>query len=110
MKMTDARVMRLVLYLLCIVFAVSTVMSYLRLNQVHACVFRYGPGWGYDIFYKEKKIIHQPYMPAVQGNCPFPDRRSARKVGRHVATKIKAGDSPAVNAEEISLLMPGYRL
>ena len=33
-----------------------------------------------------------------------------RRVGRHVATKIKAGDSPAVNAEEISLLMPGYRL
>ena len=66
-------------------------------------------GRGYDIFYNGRKIIHQPYVPAIPGNNPFPDRRSARKTGMYVMSKIRSGSSPAVSAEEIEDFMPKSR-
>lgn len=110
MKMTETgRKRRPVLLLLCLVFAVSAAVSYLCPDSPQVRVFRYGTGWGYDIFYNGRKIIHQPYVPAIPGNNPFPDRRSARKAGMYVMSKIRSGSSPAVSAEEIMDLMPSSR-
>ena len=39
----------------------------------------------------------------------FPDRRSARKTGMYVMSKIRSGSSPAVSAEEIEDFMPKSR-
>ena len=39
----------------------------------------------------------------------FPDRRSARKTGMYVMSKIRSGSSPAVSAEEIGAFMPKSR-
>lgn len=63
--------------------------------------FKSGDGWGYDILKKEKTYIHQPYMPAVEGQVPFKDKRSAKKTGRLVIKKIRKHKSPAVTKEEI---------
>ena len=60
-------------------------------------------------FFYGRKIIHQPYVPAIPGNNPFPDRRSARKTGMYVMSKIRSGSSPAVSAEEIGAFMPKSR-
>lgn len=109
MKMTETGKRRPVLLLLCLVFAVSAAVSYLCTDSRQVRVFRYGTGWGYDIFYNGRKIIHQPYVPAIQGNNPFPDRRSARKTGMYVMSKIRSGSSPAVSAEEIEDFMPKSR-
>jgi hypothetical protein len=40
-------------------------------------------------------------MPAVEGQVPFQDKRSARKTGRLVIRKIKNHKSPAVTKEEL---------
>ena len=62
-------------------------------------------GWGYDILKKDNVYIHQPFMPAVEGEVPFPDKKSARKTGRLVIKKIRKHKSPAVTKEEIKVII-----
>jgi hypothetical protein len=64
-------------------------------------LFKSEDGWGYDILVKDKAYIHQPYMPALEGEIPFKDKRSARKTGRLVIRKIRNHELPAVTREEI---------
>jgi hypothetical protein len=68
-------------------------------------LFRSGAGWGYDILKKGEVYIHQPYMPAVEGQVPFRDKISARKTGRLVVKKIRNHESPAVTQEEIKSII-----
>jgi hypothetical protein len=68
-------------------------------------LFESGEGWGYDISKKDKIYIHQPYMPAVEGQVPFQDKRSAKKTGRLVIKKIKNHKSPAVTREELKSIV-----
>ena len=42
-------------------------------------VFSTRGGWGYDILYNNKIIIHQPYMPAVNGQVPFARQDPGKK-------------------------------
>jgi hypothetical protein len=62
-------------------------------------------GWGYDILKNNKIYIHQPYMPAVEGQDPFKDKQSARKTGLLVIKKIRSHKSPAVTREEIKSII-----
>lgn len=107
--MTDSLKRRAVLLSACIVLAVSAAVSYSCSTRVHGRLFRSGCGWGYDIVCNGRTVIHQPFMPALPGNAPFPDRRSARAIAGHVASNIRAGESPAVSAEEVRKLMPESR-
>lgn len=92
--------------ILCIVVILPAVMSYLHHDRAyHSVLFRQGEGWGYDIFYQEKAIIHQPYLPAVAGNVPCPDRSSARRISRYVISRLEAGESPALDAAEVHRLV-----
>jgi hypothetical protein len=68
-------------------------------------VFKSGDGWGYDITKKNKTYIHQPFIPAIEGEIPFSDKRSARKTGRLVIKKIRSHKSPAVTSEEIKSII-----
>ena len=68
-------------------------------------LFKSGDGWGYDILKKNKAYIHQPYMPAVEGQVPFKDKRSAKKTGKLVIMKIRNHKLPAVTLEEIEAII-----
>ena len=46
-------------------------------------------GFGYDIFLNQKVYVHQPNIPAVQGNNGFSSEESARKTALFVLFKIK---------------------
>ncbi len=55
-------------------------------------VFRNDPplsGYGYDILVNGKVYVHQPNIPAVQGNRGFSTEQAARKTASLVAFKIK---------------------
>jgi hypothetical protein len=58
-------------------------------------------GWGYDILVNKKLYIHQPFMPAVEGQQPFSDKRSARKTGKLVIRKLKNHKIPSVTKKEL---------
>jgi Domain of unknown function (DUF4907) len=68
-------------------------------------VYKSGQGWGYDILVKNKTYIHQPFMPAVEGQVPFSDRQSARKTGRLVVRKLKNHKIPSVTKEELKSMI-----
>lgn len=64
-------------------------------------LFKSGEGWGYDISRKNIIYIHQPYIPAVEGQVPFKEKKSAKKTGKLVVKKIRNHESPAVTKEEL---------
>lgn len=99
--MTDRRKKTLIIFaLFAVIIAVSFAVA--RRGQFYeVALFRSGDGWGYDILRKEKVYIHQPFMPAVEGETPFRDKKSARKTGRLVVKKIRRHQLPAVSEEEI---------
>ena len=99
--MTDYIKKTLIIFAL---FAVIIAVTYAvaRRGQFYeVALFRNGDGWGYDILRKEKVYIHQPFMPAVEGEKPFPDKVSARKTARLVTRKMKNQKMPSVTPEEI---------
>lgn len=68
-------------------------------------VFESGSGWGYDIYVKNKPYIHQPYIQAIEGEVPFPDRKSAKKTGDLVVKKLRSHKIPYVKKEEIDSIL-----
>lgn len=68
-------------------------------------VFRSEQGYGYDILKNNKPYIHQPFIPAVEGQIPFKDRKSARKTGQLVTKKIRNHKLPSVTKEELDSLI-----
>lgn len=70
-------------------------------------LYKSGQGWGYDVLIGSKPYIHQPFMPAVEGQIAFKDKRSARMTGKLVIKKLRKHQSPAITKEEMeSLLTP----
>ncbi len=68
-------------------------------------VFESSNGWGYDILRKNKIIIHQPFMPAVQGEIAFRNKSAARKTGRLVVKKLENKQLPTINKEELNTII-----
>jgi hypothetical protein len=58
-------------------------------------------GWGYNILFDNKLIIHQPYMPAGNGQVAFGDKYSARKIGGLVVKKLQNNQSPSITRDEL---------
>jgi hypothetical protein len=62
-------------------------------------------GWGYNILYNNKLIIHQPYIPSVSGQIAFGDKSSARKTGQLMVKKLKNKQSPAITRAELDYIL-----
>ena len=67
-------------------------------------VVKHEQGWGYEILRDHKPFIYQQYIPAIQGNTAFKDKRSAKKTGRLVISKLRHHQIPAVSQEELKEL------
>jgi len=64
-------------------------------------VIKLESGWGYNILKNKKPFIHQECIPAIEGNHPFPDEKSARKTGKLVLKKLLSNESPRISKEEL---------
>ena len=61
--------------------------------------------WGYDIYFRNRLIIHQPGKPGLPGNEGFNSKTDAKKVTGLVIEKLKKGEMfPAVTIEELKKL------
>lgn len=69
--------------------------------RIEYSLFPTDSGWGYDIVAGVDTMIHQPFIPALQGDRPFPTERSARRAARAVIRKLQRGDSPALSPDEV---------
>jgi hypothetical protein len=68
-------------------------------------LFKSGNGWGYDILVNNKTFIHQPFIPALEGEVPFRDKESAKKTARLVVEKLKNHKSPGITTEELKTII-----
>lgn len=66
--------------------------------------FQTAKGWGYNIYTDGKVFIHQDIVPALPGNKGFRTREDAMAVGSKVYERLKAGQLPAVTAEEVKAM------
>ena len=71
-------------------------------DETRLRTFRSEGGWGYFITTRDRIVIRQPYIPAIEGRRPFRTRQDARNAGRLVMRKISAGKDPSVSVEELS--------
>jgi uncharacterized membrane protein SpoIIM required for sporulation len=91
--------------LLILVVVVVGFVIYTRKYQYSVCVIKSDQGWGYDILQGKRLIIHQPYMPAVNGQITFRDKNAARKTGQLVVKKIREKRLPTININEINAII-----
>lgn len=62
-------------------------------------------GFGYGIYVNGIEKVHQPNIPAVQGNKGFSSEEKARKAGEYVAGKVKRNIMPpSVTEKELDSL------
>lgn len=77
-----------------------------NINQSYKVVtFKEENGWGYNIFYKKKIIIHQPYMPVISGQKAFISKKYARETGKLVADKLKKHKLPRITSDELDAIV-----
>ncbi|MCX6232799.1 MAG: DUF4907 domain-containing protein [Bacteroidetes bacterium] len=63
-------------------------------------------GWGYDILKDNKVIIHQPNIPAIEGNHLFRTDAEARKIAVLVVEKLKNNIfPPSLTKEEVEAVI-----
>jgi hypothetical protein len=64
-----------------------------------------GEGYGYDILHNNQVIIHQEFIPALEGKQLFQSREDAVKIGNVVLKKIKNKKPPGITKEEVLQLL-----
>ena len=60
----------------------------------YTTIYTDGIGWGYDILENSTVRIHQPHIPAVQGNKGFKSAGDAAKVAEKIIEKLEQGIMP----------------
>ncbi|GAB4395241.1 MAG: hypothetical protein OHK0053_01310 [Microscillaceae bacterium] len=63
-------------------------------------VISVGPGWGYQIMYNHKIVIHQPYVPGLASKRVFASKSLACEMGARVLFKIKNGKHPSITYKD----------
>jgi hypothetical protein len=67
-------------------------------------VVKHEQGWGYEIRRNNHPYIYQQYIPAIEGRNAFADKRSAKRTGRLVLSKLQHNQLPSVTREELKEL------
>ncbi|WP_300352108.1 DUF4907 domain-containing protein [Chryseobacterium sp.] len=65
-------------------------------------------GYGYQILKKQKVIINQPYIPAIQGEKSFKYEKDAQKTADLVVVKIKKYSFPKISIHELDSMKIAY--
>jgi hypothetical protein len=94
--MTINRTHKLVL-LAAILFAAGSSFFLLYPKQkkgLHYDTFKTEQGWGYDVLFNERIIIHQPFIPGKSGVNGFDSEKAAGADAQIVIEKIKSGEFP----------------
>jgi hypothetical protein len=77
-------------------------------NKIDYRVIRVENGWGYELFCKDRIIIHQEIIPVIEGNSPFLSRSDARKTGKLALYKLSTGKIPAITRRDLDSLEIAY--
>jgi hypothetical protein len=65
-------------------------------------------GWGYELIYNDKILIHQEFIPAIPGKYAFQDRADAQKVGQLALIRLLQGHRPIITIQDLDSLNIKY--
>ena len=65
-------------------------------------------GFGYQIVKKNKVLINQPFIPAIQGNKTFKTEEDAQKTANLVVSKIDKYSLPKISVHELDSMKIEY--
>ncbi|MFI8605757.1 DUF4907 domain-containing protein [Cellulophaga baltica] len=81
------------------------IMNYLNTTPaLDSEVFTVKGGFGYQIQAKDRIIIKQEYIPAVQGAVPFTSEKDAQLVSSLVINKLLHNESPVITLNDLENL------
>lgn len=69
-------------------------------------IFQSPKGWGYQIVMRQKVLIYQPTIPAIDTVMAFPDEVSTRKIGTLVLKRYNEHSNFSVSKEEVCQRLP----
>ncbi len=75
-----------------------------RENAVRFSVITVEKGYGYIIKSKDKTLIKQEVIPAINANKPFCSKRDAKEVARLVVARISNSETPTITIEDLDNL------
>jgi len=110
MKMTkiQLRIFFVACLLILTLFVLLSVNKQYNKSEKNIETFSSNGTWGYNILIKDKIVIHQEIIPAIEGNQKFESEKDAIKVAKLVISKIKAGKMPTISRFEIDSLKIAY--
>jgi hypothetical protein len=106
MMITTKKTKRYRLLLLSLAIAVLSLIAYRvflspSTETLNVKTFRVSGGWGYQISIHQKPYIYQPFIPAIPGKKPFPNRMTALRAAKTVKAKLLRGQRPDLTIDEI---------
>lgn len=101
MKTTKKKRISFLSVLIAILIVTACFLTYNADRGYRVVTFRNNAGWGYDILYDQKIIIHQPFMPAINGQKAFSERNAARMTGKLVVSKLRKHRLPGITSNEL---------
>jgi len=97
-----------ILIVLALFLTVAAIIAAAFIRRGHSYdvkLFRTGNGWGYDVLKDGETLIHQPYIPAIEGEVPFSSEEEAGRTARIVVKKLRKKQIPSVSREEMEKLV-----
>lgn len=77
-------------------------------NSLEIKITKQNSGFGYQILKKQKIVINQPYIPAIQGDKNFKTETDARKTADLVVSKIDKYSLPKISVHELDSMKIEY--
>lgn len=71
-------------------------------------ITRQSLGFGYQVLKKNKILINQPFIPAIQGEKPFKNETDARKTADLAVSKIYKYSFPRISVHELDSMKIAY--
>ncbi|WP_345200424.1 DUF4907 domain-containing protein [Chryseobacterium ginsengisoli] len=71
-------------------------------------ITRQNSGYGYQILKKQKIMINQPFIPAIQGEKSFKNETDAQKTADLVVNKIEKYSFPKISIHELDSMKIEY--
>ncbi len=71
-------------------------------------VTKQNSGYGYQILKKQKVIINQPFIPAIEGEKTFKNKEDAQKTADLVMNKIEKKMFPRISTHELDSMKIAY--
>lgn len=93
---------KFIIQVLLIIAVVSLLFYWLVPSDVYVEVHEVGNGYGYSVVKKNKTLIKQDFIPAIQEQKTFCSFEEAHAIGELIKNRIEKNESPRVTIDDLT--------